>query len=618
MGLLTLLFPIFLALVLIIVLFGVIYLIKRRESEIKEERKALFKKIQDIPGIDEVIDVETFEEEIEEILEEDEFRFPCLIEPYSNGTCDPGYKIETGKDTDKRCCYPEASKKPSKFERDFKLATKIIKEILITIFVGEIMERLVKKLTTVGAAKVGGKASAKAAAKVAARRAALAAKGAAMGIKTALKTGGKALSKAVIGGPVGAAFLAFDIVSMVADIMDLGGYASYIPQDTFKNLKNAMDIEFEKNFTLENLEFPMIYPLGQIYGKPYETAIELGYAKLIDKYFVSDMELEKNSEYKKAFDDYVDAIVESIANETDEPELPKKLEDYAVKITEDRYTERDEIIYDAMKNLIPLGEIVTNTQLYPKISSPTTIGITLSQEGARRMNNKNKPKWLNDEYDELAAIYTDKYYVIDTGATGQTANNPIMKEKTLAEKTVLATGYGGLFSLCEKRRKIKSSSAAITPTNYGSYFDFENSKCVFTKELCTRYGLDWKPDENDCKITDEQKFYELVFGSTVVRHIKTTSETRSAELESGDLNRIIPAVIDTVINPFGIDDSNGQGLLDVTVGMSRDEFLETITGSNLVGMEESNDAIEDAFGEVWEYAVEKNPLSPVYWYNSIF
>ena len=295
--------------------------------------------------------------------------------------------------------------------------------------------------------------------------------------------------------------------------------------------------------------------------------------------------------------------------------MTKKIEDYAVKITEDRYTERDEIIYDEMKNLIPLVEIVTNTQLYSKISSPTTIGITLSREGARRMNEKNKPKWLNDEYDELAAIYTDKYYILDTGATNQTEDNPIMKEVTLAEKTVLATGYGGLFSLCEKRRKIKSSSAAITPTNYGSYFDFEKTKCVFTKELCTRYGLDWKPDENDCHITDEQKFYELVFGTTVVRHIKTTSETRAAEIESGDPNRIIPAVIDTIINPFGIDDSNGQGLLDVTVGMSRDEFLETITGSNLPGMEEANEGVEYVIGEFWEYAVEKNPLSPVNWFD---
>ena len=41
---------------------------------------------------------------------------------------------------------------------------------------------------------------------------------------------------------------------------------------------------------------------------------ELKYHILTINDFVSDMELEKNSEYKKAFDDYVDALTDSIAN----------------------------------------------------------------------------------------------------------------------------------------------------------------------------------------------------------------------------------------------------------------------------------------------------------------
>jgi hypothetical protein len=227
-------------------------------------------------------------------------------------------------------------------------------------------------------------------------------------------------------------------------------------RDTFTNTKNVIDYEFGKALELEDLEFPMVYPLGQLYAKPYETAMELAYAKLIDKYFVSDMELEKNSEYKKAFDDYVDALVDSIVNETGEPEFPKKIENYAIKILEVHYTERDELIYEELKNFIGLA----NCQLYPKISSPTTIGITLTQEGARKLNESNKNKWLTDDPDDenievaLTAIYTDKYYIYDKDATGQSEDNPIMEEVTLPEKTVLATGYGALFSMCEKRRKL--------------------------------------------------------------------------------------------------------------------------------------------------------------------
>ncbi len=552
MGLLSLLFPIFLALILIVVLFGIIYLIKKREGEIKDEMKSLRDKLKDIDeDINEFIDLETLEEELEKILEEESFNYPCLIPPYSTGTCDPGFKIETGEDTGKKCCYPEDSIKPSNFETKLKLANQIIQEILIAMVAGELLERMVKKLVGKTSVKAGGKVAVSATARAAkaaraAKRSAQAAKAVAMSIRTAIKAS-RALAKAIIGGPVGAAFLVADIIGMVLDIKDTAGYKSFIPRDTFTNTKNVIDYEFGKALELEDLEFPMIYPLGQLYAKPYETAMELAYAKLIDKYFVSDMELEKNSEYKKAFDDYVDALIDSIVNETDdEPELPKKIEEYAIKIPEDRYTERDELIYEEMKNLIPLGDLVSNTQMYPKISSPKTIGISLSEQGAKRMNEKNKPKWLNDDMETLAAIYTDKYYIYESG----TSDNPVMKEMTLPEKTVLATGYGTLFSMCEKRRKLKSSSAAITPTNYGSYFDFENSKCVFTSSLCNRYGL--KLENNDCVMREGQEVAEIIFGTTTVRASIDQWQDRQNQFESGDFGEIASATVQTILDPTGV------------------------------------------------------------------
>ena len=416
---------------------------------------------------------------------------------------------------------------------------------------GELLERMVKKLVGKTTVKAGGKVAVSATARAAkaaraAKRSARAAKAVAMSIRTAIKAS-RALAKAIVGGPVGAAFLVADIIGMVLDIKDTAGYKSFIPRDTFTNTKNVIDYEFGKALELEDLEFPMVYPLGQLYAKPYETAMELAYAKLIDKYFVSDMELEKNSEYKKAFDDYVDALIDSIVNETDdEPELPKKIEEYAIKIPEDRYTERDELIYEEMKNLIQLGDLVSNTQMYPKISSPKTIGISLSEQGAKRMNEKNKPKWLNDDMETLAAIYTDKYYIYESG----TSDNPVMKEMTLPEKTVLATGYGTLFSMCEKRRKLKSSSAAITPTNYGSYFDFENSKCVFTSSLCNRYGL--KLENNDCVMREGQEVAEIIFGTTTVRASIDQWQDRQNQFESGDFGEIASATVQTILDPTGL------------------------------------------------------------------
>ena len=531
MGLISLLFPILLALILIIVLFGIIYLIKKREGEIKDEMKLLRDKLNDIDDIDEVLDTETLEEELEKILEE-EFK-PCLFPPYSNGTCDKGYRIETGEDTGKKCCYPEKSIQPSKFQKNLKLANRIIQEILIALVISELLERMVKKLVGKTSVKAGGKVAVSSTVR-AAKRAALASKTAAMSIRTIAKTGSRAVFKTLIGGKVGAAFLAIDVIGMVLDIKDTAGYASFIPQGTFQNTKNVIDTKFFEAMEVQDLEFPMLYPLGLLYGANYEAGLEVGQAKLIDKYFLSDMELENNSEYKKAFDDYVDALVDSIVNETGEPEFPKKIEDYAIKILEDHYTERDELIYEELKNFIGLA----NCQLYPKISSPTTIGITLTQEGARKLNESNKNKWLTDDPDDenievaLTAIYTDKYYIYDKDATGQSEDNPIMEEVTLPEKTVLATGYGTLFSMCEKRRKLKSSSAAITPTNYGSYFDFENSKCVFTSSLCNRYGL--KLENNDCVEREGQKIAEMAFGTTITRASITEWTDRLDTLKSRD------------------------------------------------------------------------------------
>lgn len=566
MGLLSLLFPIFLALILIVVLFGIIYLIKKREGEIKDEMKSLRDKLKDIDDeyINEFIDLETLEETMEEILEES-FNFPCLIPPTDNGTCGRRYRLETDEDTGKKCCYPEDSIKPSNLETKLKLANQIIQEILFEMVVFGILKRISR---LGGSAKVASSAAAKAAKTAKAIKAFRAARTlkvarsgrtAALAIRTAVK-GSAALAKAVASGGL---LLAVEAALMTLDILDTEGYASFIGQDIFRSTKNMIDYQSWEATEQADMEHPMLYPLIELYGESYELASETGYGKLIEKYFESDMELEKNSEYKKAFDDYVDALIDSIVNETDEPEFPIKLEEYAMKIPEDHYIERDELIYDAMKNLIPLADVISNTKLYPKISSPYTIGITLSEQGANRMNEKNKSDWLdNDESEKLVAVYTDKYSVYKSG----TSDNPIMEEKTLGEKTVLGTSYGLLFSLCEKRRQTRSEAGSVTPTSFGSYYDFKNSKCIFTNELCKKYGLKWKSGENDCGMYEGQKEAEILFGPTMTRAAIKLGNTmddgwtkRGDAFKSGDAEKIFSTLGSIIVDPLGIIDNDWSG-----------------------------------------------------------
>ena len=566
MGVLTLLFPIFLALILIVVLFGVIYLIKRREGEIKEERKTLREKIQSIQqDVDEVIDTETLEEEIEKVLEEeeeDEYNYPCLIPPYSNGTCSKGYKIETGEDTGKKCCYPEDAIKPSKFQRNLKTANKIIQEILMSMIVWDVIEGL----TTIPPNSAKAAKAAKTAKALKAYRAARivkttklvkVARAGSIAVRGTIRGAG-ALVKSVMMSPS----IMIDIGFLVADILDTEGYASFIPQSKFESVKKTIDYEFWKAMEQADIEYPMLYPLGELYGQSYELATELGYARIMEKYFESDMELEKYSEYKKAYDDYIDAIVDSVMNDTDEPEFPVKVEEYTAKLPEDRHVERDELIYEEMKNLLPLVDVVSNTNLFPKISSPKTIGITLSQEGARRLNEKNKSDWLtNDDSEKMVATYTDKYNIYESGASGADST---MTEVTLPEKTVLATGYGPLFSMCEKRRQTRKEAGPVTPTSFGSYYDFKNSKCVFTRELCDRYVLQWKPDKNDCVMREGQKAAEnIFFGPTMTRsmialgnQIDDTWTQRGDAFKSGDSEKILATLGSMVVDPFGTGITN--------------------------------------------------------------
>ncbi len=74
------------------------------------------------------------------------------------------------------------------------------------------------------------------------------------------------------------------------------------------------------------------------------------------------------------------------------------------------------------------------------------------------MNEKNKSEWLtNDESEKMTAIYTDKYSIYESGASGADSE---MKEIPLAEKTTLAAPYGILFR-CVKREDSRDQKGGL-------------------------------------------------------------------------------------------------------------------------------------------------------------
>jgi len=100
-------------------------------------------------------------------------------------------------------------------------------------------------------------------------------------------------------------------------------------------------------------------------------------------------------------------------------------------------------------------------ELYEELSTPNRIAVTLSQQGVQEWNDQSKETWFanNDLFkqpdpppageDPMAALYTDIYYVYESGPS----DDPTMVPRTLPSKVAIAGFYGSLVSYCEKVKK---------------------------------------------------------------------------------------------------------------------------------------------------------------------
>lgn len=69
-------------------------------------------------------------------------------------------------------------------------------------------------------------------------------------------------------------------------------------------------------------------------------------------------------------------------------------------------------------------------------------------------------------------------------------------------------------------RRWANARLGIRPSDYGVTFDFDTGLCRYTKEYCTRYGLQYKGLEDgsyDCKPFPGQGAFEFLLGTTVTR-----------------------------------------------------------------------------------------------------
>lgn len=559
--------------------------IKEKEITLAEAKSKLAKDAKELG-----ISPEELEAALTEEVEKDKKR--CMITPLPNGLCGAGYYLE------KDCCYPLDSVRNKQHEK-LELAGGIIKDVGISIAAGVIIESILYR-----AAVSSSQRAALAASRAAAWQGVKAAVAAARTTRTIVAAGRVAAASgkyavAAAGGPPGliiaGALLAFDAISITLDILDVDGYDSFTSQGILTNMRNVIDYSMATEFEKNDMDYPMIFPISTIFPAEMKLAQEHMSTQIIGKYLKSEMAKKPN--VQAVFDKYIDDVIE---NPDVEPPIPKEFTDFILELYKIKHLERDKILYAKLKEL--LGDRANKIAFYESISSRDRMGISLTREAAQEWNSQNEKTWMENnslgdppdkedagKIDKPAACYTDTYYVYQSG----TADKPNMVARKLPEKTVIVNYYGPLLAYCEKIRKQKSSSTGVDPKALGTRFNFDTGVCEFSKELCKRYGLEFK--NNDCKPSPGQDVAELIFGKTITRAYIKEYRQRLDDFKSGDPKKIAVAGLKTQLDLFTF----GTGSVILAEGMKSyaKESKPATVGDCPSGM-------EDKVGSCW--------LNPVY------
>ena len=297
---------------------------------------------------------------------------------------------------------------------------------------------------------------------------------------------------------------------------DAGGYASETRNSLLNRIKNMFDYEMAKALEKEEIEYPLLFPLALVYPEQFEAAMEFALGQVQDQHLVD--ELLKNDKLVNIVADYNDEL-----DVNPDAEPPKEFIDFLIELPAIFHLERDKYLFQKLQEL--LGTDAYKIEIYERLSTRDRIAVTFSQQGVQEWNESKRDIWFanNDLFkpedpppmgeDPLSALYTDTYYVYDSGPS----DDPVMVPRQLGEKTALAAVYGPLLSFCEKARKVQSTSPTINPRDLGVRFDFNTGVCNITKEYCSRYGLEFK--NNDCHLRPGQYWAELIFGQTITRGV---------------------------------------------------------------------------------------------------
>lgn len=471
-----------------------------------------------------------------------------------------------------------------------------------------------------GAGKLGAKKMAKGLAKVSVK---LASKMLAKSMAIALKAIAKLSS-----GPVGWATMILDVFTILADMADVQGLNTFVDNSQLINMRDVIIYQTWDALKKEGVDFPIMFPIDAFFVDECEMA-QLSMTNSI----VEDLMLSMKDRIAKSGGDSVDCEDEDQRADNAQRCMDEDMVEALCKfivinilgdeipLAEDKLTEEEsatieyEIYEQHMSDPIKYHKkyfesMVEQFTADPKLS-PTMIkfvpvmcdevnmGISLTEEGCRYLNNEYKPTWFafndlfmpskkphEDYSDPYVAVYgMDVVTVNEMNVGSADAPNIIMKRakdvngNDLTEPVSWMYPFGMLVSFCEKPKKSSKRGALVSPTEFGVEFDFNTGVCKFTEAMCNRYSMDttslnwWGYEYLNCKPNEGSAELSFIFGDAGAANITEAWDNRIKMFESGDPGKIALALVS--MHPVGLLNDMVGPMVEETWKANKDKYSTT-------------------------------------------
>lgn len=439
--------------------------------------------------------------------------FPCpdgFIENSTTGCCD----LPSGADKEKK-----------------KMLMKLGTEIGAMMLVEFAIEKAIIPL--------GAKLLAKLAPKLAARMALFAAR---LTVKAGIMAGT---------GPLGVAMMAFEIISLTLDIVDVEGYGLHSANKTLEAMRNRLEYTQEVYCKANGLKYPMIFSGAMAFEEDFSEAFTIVFSEFLGDVLVKAFEVNEEAatrvlvngltgegEVSESDMEVMYVVYNELFTYSELPRQPdetvgqynQRVRNNAPKreLALQNSKKRDKILYDAITDIMFDPTLI---EYIPENSDGNQSGISLSRKGAEKWNEANRETYMKyfdlfgngaevpkDFTPPFYAVYTDTYRVLNTEKPG-TQEKPNMIEAKLPRKMCLAVMSGPMVAFCEKKREGGFGKAKLNPLDYGVKLDHSTMLCNYTSSYCERVGLkhgNYK-GVGDCKNYKGQYEAELIFGTSITR-----------------------------------------------------------------------------------------------------